>query len=258
MLRTRAGLTALLALVFALNWAETWGETRAQQLWGFGLERGEKVAGAQHELEDPFLSFEFHDVTNRVAAYGYSIAYFFLFPLLAVVVGVAMARRDDPRPYRVLALAAVINYVASLGFYIFYPAPERWAYPESAAVLLSDRMWFRLIEFLRPWSGLDNCFPSFHVSLTVVLVLTCYLFHSRLRHAAAAVGATIVLSTFVLGIHWVADIAAGLAAGVGGAFLARWLTPGVYVMMADAATAGAGPAPGRASGRRPAVMAAAR
>jgi hypothetical protein len=33
-----------------------------------------------------------------------------------------------------------------------------------------------LIEWFRPMSGLDNCFPSFHTSLTVVIVLTCHLY----------------------------------------------------------------------------------
>jgi len=36
--------------------------------------------------------------------------------------------------------------------------PERWAYPESHAVLLSDLWSTRLIETIRPISGLDNCF----------------------------------------------------------------------------------------------------
>jgi len=44
--------------------------------------------------------------------------------------------------------------------------PERWAYPESHAVLLSDLWSTRLIETIRPISGLDNCFPSFHISGT--------------------------------------------------------------------------------------------
>ena len=37
-------------------------------------------------------------------------------------------------------------------------------------------------------SGLDNCFPSFHVSMTTVVILTCYLFRVRLRLSVLALG----------------------------------------------------------------------
>src|SRR5882762_2340843 len=104
------------------------------------------------------------------------------------------------------------------------PVPERWAYPDSGAMLLSDRWSSTLIELLRPISGLDNCFPSTHVSFTIVIVLVGYLSRVRLRHTTTALGATIVLSTFVLGIHWIPDIVAGVAVGALSVGLARRMT----------------------------------
>ncbi|MEJ2582293.1 MAG: phosphatase PAP2 family protein, partial [Acidobacteriota bacterium] len=106
------------------------------------------------------------------------------------------------------------DYLVSLPFFLFFPVPEKWAYPESGAVLLSDLWAPGLIEFFRPISGLDNCFPSFHVSLTVVTVIMAFAYRLRYRWAALWLGVLITLSTSVLGIHWMTDIAAGLAAGV--------------------------------------------
>ena len=92
--------------------------------------------------------------------------------------------------------------------------PERWAYPDSGAILLSDFWAPELIDLFRPISGLDNCFPSSHVSLTVVMVGLAFLYRLRFRWVCLWIGLLVILSTSVLGIHWLTDIAAGLATGV--------------------------------------------
>jgi len=128
--------------------------------------------------------------------------------------------RDDIREYRVLSFSVAATYAVSLSFFLFFPVPERWSYPDSGAILLSDLWTSSLIESFRPISSLDNCFPSFHVATVVLLILVAFLFRLRMRVTLLALGLTIVLSTWTLGIHWVMDIVAGLAVGVLGVALA--------------------------------------
>ncbi len=171
-----------------------------------------------------YLSFASHDATNDVAAYGYTCSYFFGLPLLCGFVIWNLARRDDPRPYRALSLAVAINYAVSLPFFIFFPVPERWSFFESEAMLLSDKWSDRLIEAIRPISGLDNSFPSNHVSLIALAATASLIFAVPLRKCTIPVGATVVLSTFVLGVHWLPDMLAGLALGIASMLLAWRLT----------------------------------
>jgi membrane-associated phospholipid phosphatase len=213
MLNTRTQLTILLAILFAANFVETAFEPRLQGTKLLGPENSYRIANAISGLEGN-LSFEFHDVTNRIAVYGFSLSYFLLFPLIALGTAWTLARRPEIQPYRVLCLAVAVDYLLSLPFYILFPLPERWAFPESGAMLLSDLWTSRLIEAVRPISALDNCFPSSHVSLTVVIVLTCWIYRVRFRGSLLALGLTVILATFVLGIHWIPDIIAGLAVGV--------------------------------------------
>jgi membrane-associated phospholipid phosphatase len=140
--------------------------------------------------------------------------------VLCLYVAWALARQTDPRPYQAVSLAVAIDYVVSLPFFIFFPVPERWSSPLTDAMLLSDKVSDKLIELLRPLSGLDNCFPSFHTSLTVLVVSACFMFRVPMRISALACGATIVLSTFVLGVHWMPDIIAGFALGIASMLLA--------------------------------------
>jgi len=47
----------------------------------------------------------------------------------------------------------------------------------------------------------------------VILIMFCYRYRFRLRAVVLFLGLTIILSTFILGIHWIPDIVAGLALG---------------------------------------------
>jgi len=212
MTRSKPGLVLLLVLVFAVNLAET--------AWESSLHSGAPISSsddrgayAVRQLEPAFVDFEFHDQVPAWMVYSSSIAYFVVFPALALALLVALAVRPQLAPFRVLCLAVATDYVVSLPWFLFFPVPERWAYPESNAVLLSDQWTSMLIQSIRPLSGLNNSFPSTHTSLTIILVLVSWLFDIRWRVTVAALGAMVILATFVLGIHWVPDILAGIAAG---------------------------------------------
>ena len=211
MLSSRLGLTAVIAGLLAVNWAET----NLEELW---TTRDASWIG--YDFAQAFswfergLTFDRHDLAGPVAVYAGSIAYFFVPVFLLALTLVALGRRASIDGYRVFVLAMVVSYAASLPFYLFLPIPERWAFPDSQAVLLSDLWSTELIETIRPISGLDNCFPSFHVSGTFATVLVWYLFGLRYRHAIAFLGGAVAISTVLLGIHWLADIVAGLALAV--------------------------------------------
>jgi len=201
----------LIGGVFVLNLLETNIETVVRERWGVGRELGFHLARAAHWFEGA-TTVEAYDTASPVVIYGYSMAYFFAILLLVLATGWALYRAGR-EPFRVFGFGIAADYAFSLPFFLFFPVPERWAWPESGAILLSDLWAPGLIEVFRPISGLDNCFPSFHVSLTVVTVILCFHYRLRFRWTALWVGLLIILSTSVLGIHWLTDIVAGLATG---------------------------------------------
>ena len=212
-LDTRIGLTVLLGAILAINWAETSIEAALRRHYGVGESLGYELAAVMSSFEQG-LSFERHDLTHPLGIYAVSVAYFFVPIVLGLVTAWRLARLPTVKPYRTFVFAIALTYGIGLVCYIFFPVPERWAYPDSDAVLLSDLWTTALIDALRPISGLDNCFPSFHVaSMTIVSVLG-YVYRLRFRHAVMFLAGTVILSTFMLGIHWLPDIAAGFALGL--------------------------------------------
>ena len=219
---TKHGLVVLLAIVFCINMAQTRIATSSHSQSPVSVAE-QKAAYAIRSFERQAVSFEFHDKTAHWAMYGYSVSYFMLFPILALTVLVALARRKELAPLRVLCVAVAVDYLVSLACFVFFPVPERWAYPESSAILLSDQWTSNLIEAVRPVSALNNCFPSTHVSFTVILLIVCWRFGIRFRATITALLMTVPFATFILGIHWLADIIAGTFVGCMSVAIAlRW------------------------------------
>jgi membrane-associated phospholipid phosphatase len=207
---TKRGLAVLLLGLFMVNFAETQVEellkTPDQYRQGF------THALAFQQLEGG-IDFAGQSRTSIMSIAGLSFSYFALFPLLLFGHAAAAWRRPSIRPARIFSFALVLNYFLSLPFFVFFPVPERWAFPDSGAILLSDLLSTQLIEAIRPISGLDNCFPSVHVSFSVLVILSAYWLNMRMRHSILFLGLTVVVGTFALGIHWIPDILFGLAMG---------------------------------------------
>lgn len=223
---TRGQLALLLGAVFAANFLETQLEELLKTPATYAL--GYRINQALLEMEGGFEFGPAERVRLWIAG-GYSFSYFFLFPALMMGGVVACWRAERVQPLRVFSFAIALNYLIALPFFLFVPVPERWAFPGARATLLSDLLSTRLIEGIRPISGLDNCFPSMHAALTVLVILLAYWCRVRWRHVLVCLGGTVILSTFFLGIHWVADILVGAAsAGVSFALavrLCRWMFP---------------------------------
>jgi len=220
---SRAKLTLLLGLIFLVNFVETKSEPELTHVYNDRPALTLQLAQSMHHLEND-LSFESQYSISRLSVYGYSFAYFIVFPLLGLAFCVFLATRQRTFGYQLFCVAVAINYGLSLPFFLFYPVPERWTYPDSGAMLLSDLWSPRLIEAFRPIDGLDNCFPSFHVSLTVVIVAVAFCLRLRFRTVVCALGSAVILSTFVLGIHWIGDMVAGAVLGCLSVALAMRLT----------------------------------
>lgn len=205
-LTTRMGLTGILIALFLFNFAETKME---EMLKGPGtFEQGYRIAQAFDQMEGK-IRFQNQAPPSMKAIGGFSLSYFVVFPVLLLGTAAALVRRKQVGPFRVFTLALTGNYLLSLPFFLFFPVPERWAYPAANATLWSDLLSTHLIEMIRPISGLDNCFPSVHVSFSIITLITAYRFRLWYRHSIACLALTVVLSTFALGIHWLPDLAMG-------------------------------------------------
>jgi membrane-associated phospholipid phosphatase len=110
--------------------------------------------------------------------------------------------------------AIMFNYIFAIPFYLFFSVNEVWSYlPNVHALMLHSFPTFETVY--RPTSGITNCFPSLHTSISISMAFLAMrsknIFWSRYTLISSA---CVIFSIFYLGIHWVTDMFGGLVLGV--------------------------------------------
>ena len=210
-LNNRLGLTFILLAVFTVNYIQTQMESSLKNPAQY--ETGYQIAQAFMELEGN-LDFSQFEGLGEGAAAAHSISYYILFPVLLLMVIAGLLFRREITPIRVMTLGLAISYLIALGFFIFFPVPERWAFPPANATLLSDILSTGWIESYRSFRALDNAFPSLSAAFTLVMIFVCYRYRFKFKNPICLLGIMVILSSFTLGIHWVPDLIMGGFLGV--------------------------------------------
>jgi len=119
--------------------------------------------------------------------------------------------RKNMKLYYALCIAILLNYVVAVPFYLFVPVFEAW-YVDPQIQFLMLNVFPTFEQHYRSLSGLNNCFPSLHTSLSVTLALLASQSGIRRWAAFAWINAiVIVFAIFYLGIHWFTDMVGGVA-----------------------------------------------
>ncbi|PDO10244.1 MAG: hypothetical protein BLM47_08315 [Candidatus Reconcilbacillus cellulovorans] len=178
--------------------------------WIFRIE-GDTVARIQSLLYHPWLTPVF--------------AYFYVVVFQTMLIGslILYAYERNFRLYRAVCYAVMLNYILAIPFYLFFPVKEVHAFSQNVQFPMLE-VYPNFESTYRHLSDLDNSFPSLHTSISVTMALLARKSGNRFwRWCTAVAAAVIVTSIFYLGIHWTADMVAGLALGATAAFTAQKL-----------------------------------
>jgi membrane-associated phospholipid phosphatase len=137
--------------------------------------------------------------------YVYGYVFLLVFPLLAALI-------TAERPLlRRTAFAYTINYAVGMTCYLLFVAYG----PRNTVPVVQPLLFDLLPRFQLLTSEVNantNVFPSLHTSLSLTVALLAVDTREtfpRWTPIAVFLAASIVLSTMVLGIHWVTDVVAG-------------------------------------------------
>lgn len=170
--------------------------------WVFGIE-GHFVQHLQNFFHSSYIT--------PVSVFFYVVVFQ---SLLIASVGVYIS---DQNKVFVIAtcFAIIINYAVAIPFYLFFPVNEVWSYPPSGASFLMLEVFPSFEQEYRPLSGLNNCFPSLHTSISVTMMVLGLRSGNRRFGIMTTISALVIIfSIFYLGIHWLTDMIAGTILGL--------------------------------------------
>jgi len=181
------------------------------------------------EFTSFFLSVEgpatglFQALNHPWLTWFLSVIYLYLFPVMGVVAMMATYHGGEYQVTRKIFWGGILNYILILPFYALVPVSERWAVSDGEVGLLMNQISPLLIQGLRPLSGVNNCFPSFHTSLAFTIAMICAASaNKRMRRTMTGLAWLVLYSTLYLGFHWALDALAGLVFAAFCTVVATW------------------------------------
>ncbi|MCL6602551.1 MAG: phosphatase PAP2 family protein [Paenibacillus sp.] len=145
------------------------------------------------------------------------IVFFYIFMLQSVIaasIGVYLLGNNRLMLYAT-CYAIIINYAVAIPFYLYLPVNEVWSYAPAGVRFVMLDIFPKFEQEYRPLSGLNNCFPSLHTSISVTMALLAFRSGNRLWMIITSIAAIlIVFGIFYLGIHWLTDMFGGVLLAV--------------------------------------------
>jgi membrane-associated phospholipid phosphatase len=165
------------------------------------------------------------DVTPNLTYPVFSALYMFAYPYLLFVPVVMYFVMPSLRRFKELLVAYTINYAVGFTCYTLFVAYGPRYRLDSIVEEPMYEMYPQTQDLTAAVSANTNVFPSLHASLTFVVMLFAWQTreaYPRWFQISWALGIGVVLSTMILGIHWLVDVIAGLVLAVGSVKIASW------------------------------------
>ncbi len=178
---------------------------------------GNVVASIQHFFQN--------DLLTTLSTFFYVV----VFPCLMIVSIVIYTYQKNYKLFYSICYALMINYMIAIPFYLFLPVLEVWAFHPQVDLLMYQVFPTFESEY-RALSGLDNCLPSLHTSISVSMAaIASRSGHLLWRRFTLFSAVFIIFSIFYLGVHWIADMVAGTLLGLFASTVALRLSEGKLV-----------------------------
>jgi len=197
--------TAMITILL-FNKVEMWIEN--------GMKYRADFTGAIYRIEGNFTAniqhLFHHDILTYISSYFYVV----VFPAVMIASIALYTYQKNYKLFYAICYALMFNYMIAIPFYLFFPVNEVWSFHPNVKLLILD-VFPTFEQDYRPLSGLDNCFPSLHTSISVSMAVIAVQSRSTFwKYFVPCSSAFIIFTIFYLGIHWLSDMCAGVILGV--------------------------------------------
>ncbi|MBW7456049.1 phosphatase PAP2 family protein [Paenibacillus sepulcri] len=177
-------------------------------------------------IEGHFVGNLQHFFKNDILTTVLAMMYVVVFQALLITsIGLYTYQEKTRRMFYALCYAIMLNYLVAIPFYLYFPVNEVWAHDPTVQFLMLDAFPHFETEY-RALSGINNCFPSLHTSISVTLAILAIRSGNKRWAWFCSISAVVVIfAIFYLGIHWLIDMCGGLLLGLAASTLGMKFSP---------------------------------
>ncbi|MBO8172609.1 MAG: phosphatase PAP2 family protein [Bacillaceae bacterium] len=162
-----------------------------------------------YQFEGDFVLWIQKYFQNEVLTFILTYFYVIVFTALLIASLLIYHYSKDHSSFYALCYGIMMNYMIAIPFFLFFPVNEVWYHHPDVRFLILD-VYPGFESGYRNLSGIDNCFPSLHTSLSLTMAFIAIKSkHPRFGRIVMFSALVIIFSIFYLGIHWLADMTAG-------------------------------------------------
>jgi membrane-associated phospholipid phosphatase len=181
-------------------------ELTLENKYGVTYDLTSAITGWEGSWQASLQSLLHSDLVTAITAFFYIVVFQ---SVMIASLGIYTTRKNMKLFYA-FCVAILLNYLIALPMYWFIPVNEAW-YANSHIHFLMLEAFPTFETDFRGLSGLNNCFPSLHTSISVTMALIAARSGIRRWSIIAWVSAAVIIfSIFYLGIHWFTDMAGGI------------------------------------------------
>lgn len=179
-----------------------------------------------YSLEGDFVAWFQQIFMNDTLSTITIFIYVMIFPSLMIASVFIYTYQKNYKMFYAVCYAIMFNYIIAIPFYLFFSVNEVWSFrPDVHALMLHAFPTFETAY--RPTSGIANCFPSLHTSISVSMAFLAMKSTNKFWGRFTLISCIcIIFSIFYLGIHWLTDMCGGLVLGVAAARLGIRISEG--------------------------------
>ena len=159
-------------------------------------------------IEDGFVNWFSHNWTP-ILLYFFVFIYIILYPFILWFSIFYFLITDERIAMKIFAYSLVIIYTIALPFYLFLPITNVYIYYGSNSAL--NMVIPGVEKFFYATTTTNNCFPSLHVAMSLLVVKTVSLTdNKRFIYLTYFCAICVICSVIYLAIHWITDVIGGI------------------------------------------------
>ena len=141
--------------------------------------------------------------------YFFVVIYIIVYPFTLWFSPLYFIVSDKKKAMKTLAYGLLLIYLTSLPFYIFMPVTNVYTFYNTESAL--NTVVPTVERFFYTTTTHNNCFPSLHVAVTILVARSVALTgNKRYTYFAYFCAISVIISVIYLAIHWITDVIGGI------------------------------------------------